>query len=451
MNNADVFKGIRVADFSQGMAGPYCGQLLAHYGADVVKVEPPTGDWLRSNGRRFGDHSAQAMMAGRGKRSLALDLKAEQGPAGRPAPSLLDQRSCRSNITGLSSMGPEVVGKQLELLKEVAPKISRVAVLRNPSNQGHPFVLQQAEGAARALGLQLHVLQAGSPSEIDAAFAALRSERTNAALVLRDTLFLAQRTQIAALAAKSWLPVVSGFREEAEAGGLMAYGASVPFQYRGAADYVDKILKGAKPADLPVQQPTKFDLVINLDRQGPQPDNTAVAAPAGGSGDRIDGDGPRPAEPMMAPYQKPDWLTTHVFNSVVMLLTSLGLSVRGSRILVVRGRKSGQIRTTPVNPLEIGGTRYLVAPRGETEWVRNLRAARGGELRLGRHREPIGVEELPDEAKPPILREYLRRWKMETGKFFDGVTAESPESELRRIAPRHPVFKIQDLQMRRST
>jgi ABC transporter substrate binding protein len=123
---------------------------------------------------------------------------------------------------------------------------------------------QQAEGAARALGLQLHVLQAGSPSEIDAAFAALRSERTNAALVLRDTLFLAQRTQIAALAAKSWLPVVSGFREEAEAGGLMAYGASVPFQYRGAADYVDKILKGAKPADLPVQQPTKFDLVINL-------------------------------------------------------------------------------------------------------------------------------------------------------------------------------------------
>jgi len=146
----------------------------------------------------------------------------------------------------------------------LAPKISRVAVLRNPSNQGHPFVLQQAEGAARALGLQLHVLQAGSPSEIDAAFAALRSERTNAALVLRDTLFLAQRTQIAALAAKSWLPVVSGFREEAEAGGLMAYGASVPFQYRGAADYVDKILKGAKPADLPVQQPTKFDLLINL-------------------------------------------------------------------------------------------------------------------------------------------------------------------------------------------
>ena len=147
----------------------------------------------------------------------------------------------------------------------------------------------------------------------------------------------------------------------------------------------------------------------------------------------------------MARYEKPDWLTKHVFNPLVSLLTNLGVSVRGSRILVVRGRKSGQIRTTPVNPLEIGGKRYLVAPRGETEWVRNLRAARGGELRLGRHREPIGVDELPDEAKPPILREYLRRWKMETGKFFDGVTAESPESELRRIALRHPVFRVLSL------
>jgi len=147
----------------------------------------------------------------------------------------------------------------------------------------------------------------------------------------------------------------------------------------------------------------------------------------------------------MANYQKPDWLTKHVFNPLVMLLTNRGLSVRGSRILVVRGRKSGQVRTTPVNPLEIGGMRYLVAPRGETEWVGNLRAARGGELLLGRHREPIGVEEVPDDLKPPILREYLRRWKMETGKFFDGVTAESPESELRRIAPRHPVFRILSL------
>jgi hypothetical protein len=144
----------------------------------------------------------------------------------------------------------------------------------------------------------------------------------------------------------------------------------------------------------------------------------------------------------MVRYQKPDWMTKYVFNPLVSLVTKRGLSVRGSRILVVRGRTSGQIRTTPVNPLKIGGKRYLVAPRGETEWVRNLRAARGGELRLGRQREPVGVEELRDDAKPPILREDLRRWKMETGKFFDGVAAESPESELPLIAPRHPVFRV---------
>ena len=147
----------------------------------------------------------------------------------------------------------------------------------------------------------------------------------------------------------------------------------------------------------------------------------------------------------MAHYQKPGWLTKYLFNPLVAWLTNRGITVRGSRILVVRGRKSGQIRRTPVNPLEMSGKRYLVAPRGETEWVQNLRAVRGGELRLGRHREPIGVEELPDDLKPRILREYLRRWKMETGKFFDGVTAESPESELRRIAPRHPVFRVLSL------
>jgi putative ABC transport system substrate-binding protein len=168
------------------------------------------------------------------------------------------------NITGLTSIATEVVGKQLELLKEIAPKVSRVAVLRNPRNKGHPLTLRQAEGAAQVLGLQLHIMQAGSPAEIDAAFAAMRSERAGGILVLRDPLFLGQRTQIAALAAKSRLPAAYGFREAAEAGGLIAYGASVPFMYRSAATYVDKILRGAKPVDLPVEQPTKFELVINL-------------------------------------------------------------------------------------------------------------------------------------------------------------------------------------------
>jgi len=168
------------------------------------------------------------------------------------------------NTTGLSSISPEVVGKQLELLKEAAPKVSGVAVLQNPSNYGHPPMLRQAEDAARTLGVQLHVVQAGSPAEIDAAFAMMRSQRAGGVLVLRDPLFLAQRTQIAALAAKSRLPAVYGFREQAEAGGLMAYGASAPLMYRRAATYVDKILKGAKPGDLPIEQPIRFELVINL-------------------------------------------------------------------------------------------------------------------------------------------------------------------------------------------
>ena len=166
------------------------------------------------------------------------------------------------NITGLATIGPELVGKQLEILKSVAPKISRVAVLQNPNSRRG--VLRQAEGAARALGLQLLILEARTPSEIEAAFAAMTSQRADGLLVLRDAVFRAQRAQITALAAKNRLPAVYGLREEAEAGGLIAYGASVPQLYRRAATYVDKILKGAKPGDLPVEQPTQFELVINL-------------------------------------------------------------------------------------------------------------------------------------------------------------------------------------------
>jgi putative tryptophan/tyrosine transport system substrate-binding protein len=166
------------------------------------------------------------------------------------------------NITGLATISPELLGKQLEILKSVAPKVSRVAVLQNPNT--HRGVLRQAEGAARALGVQLQILEARTPSEIDAAFAAMSSQRADGILVLRDAVFRAQRAQITALAAKNRLPAVYGLREEAEVGGLVAYGASVPQLYRRAATYVDKILKGAKPGDLPVEQPTKFELVINL-------------------------------------------------------------------------------------------------------------------------------------------------------------------------------------------
>jgi ABC-type uncharacterized transport system substrate-binding protein len=168
------------------------------------------------------------------------------------------------NLTGLATISPELVGKQLEMLKTVAPKVSRVAVLQNPSNQGHRPTLRRAEDAARTLEVQLQILAARNPSEIEAAFAAMSSQRAGGVLVLRDAMFRAHRAQIVALAAKSRLPAVYGLREEAEAGGLMAYGASVPLLFRRAATYVDKILKGAKPADLPVEQPTKFELVINL-------------------------------------------------------------------------------------------------------------------------------------------------------------------------------------------
>jgi putative ABC transport system substrate-binding protein len=168
------------------------------------------------------------------------------------------------NLTGLATISPELVGKQLEMLKTVAPKVSRVAVLQNPDQPSHARAVRQAADAARALAVQLQVLKARNPSEIDAAFAAMSSQRAGGVLVLRDAVFRAQGAQIVALAAKSRLPAMYGLREQAEAGGLMAYGASVPQLFRRAATYVDKILKGAKPADLPVEQPTKFELVINL-------------------------------------------------------------------------------------------------------------------------------------------------------------------------------------------
>jgi|SRR3954468_22752775 len=145
----------------------------------------------------------------------------------------------------------------------------------------------------------------------------------------------------------------------------------------------------------------------------------------------------------MAHYKRPGWFTQHVFNPIVAGLTRLGISVLGSRVLRVRGRTSGEWRSVPVNLLTFEGGRYLVAPRGETQWVKNIRKAGGGELKLGRKTEAINVNELPDDEKPELLRAYLKRWKSEVGIFFGGVSAESPDEDLRRIAPEHPVFRIQ--------
>jgi deazaflavin-dependent oxidoreductase (nitroreductase family) len=129
-------------------------------------------------------------------------------------------------------------------------------------------------------------------------------------------------------------------------------------------------------------------------------------------------------------------------NGIVATLTRHGVSLKGSRVLSVRGRKSGEWRSTPVNPLTYEGHRYLVSPRGQTQWVRNMRVAGGGELRLGRRVEPFTARELADEQKPELLREYLRRWKFEVGMFFDGVGPDAPDAKLLEIAPGYPVFEI---------
>jgi deazaflavin-dependent oxidoreductase (nitroreductase family) len=142
-------------------------------------------------------------------------------------------------------------------------------------------------------------------------------------------------------------------------------------------------------------------------------------------------------------YVKPR-KSTNIFNESVARLTKLGISVWGSRVLYVRGRKTGEWRGTPVNLLTYEGNRYLVAPRGNTQWVRNLRAAGGeGELRVGHRAERFRASELEDDAKPQVLRAYLRRWKFEVGVFFDGINARAPEDTLRRIAPGYPVFRIE--------
>jgi putative tryptophan/tyrosine transport system substrate-binding protein len=168
------------------------------------------------------------------------------------------------NITGLSMMVPELVGKQLEILKEVVPRLSRVVLLGNPANPSHAAQSREAEGAARQLGLRLQPVAARDPREIDNAFVAMGRYKPDAIIVLLDSMFLDRRTQIADLAITHRLPTVYGAGEHAQAGGLVTYGPNIPSMFIRAATYVDKILRGARPADLPVEQPTKFEVVINL-------------------------------------------------------------------------------------------------------------------------------------------------------------------------------------------
>jgi len=168
------------------------------------------------------------------------------------------------NITGMSSMLQELIGKQLDLLKQTVPGMSRVAVLWNPDNPGNASRQKDVEPAARKLGMTSQSLKAVAAKDLDVAFAAATRERAGGLLVLTDALFQNHRSQIVALAAKHRLPVMYTEQQYVTAGGLMVYAPDLADQYRRAATFVDKILKGAKPADLPVEQPTKFDLVINM-------------------------------------------------------------------------------------------------------------------------------------------------------------------------------------------
>jgi putative tryptophan/tyrosine transport system substrate-binding protein len=168
------------------------------------------------------------------------------------------------NLTGLSLVAPELSGKRLELLKETVPEIAHVAVLANSANPLTAAQLRETQRAAQALKVQLHVVEVRGPHELDHAFSALRSLHADALIMLLDPMFISQRTRMVELTTTSQLPAMYGFREDAEAGALMAYGPNFPDMFRRAATYVDKILKGAKPADLPVEQPTKYELVLNL-------------------------------------------------------------------------------------------------------------------------------------------------------------------------------------------
>jgi putative ABC transport system substrate-binding protein len=171
------------------------------------------------------------------------------------------------NVTGLSILAPELVGKRLELLTQAVPGVSRVAVLRLPGALGErtdKYMLKEAEAAARALGVRLQLVEARGPADIDRAFSDMTGARAGALTVLPSNMFLRERRRLVDLAAKNRLPAVYSGRAVVDAGGLMSYGPNIADNYRRAATYVDKILKGAKPGDLPVEQPAKFELIINL-------------------------------------------------------------------------------------------------------------------------------------------------------------------------------------------
>jgi ABC-type uncharacterized transport system substrate-binding protein len=204
-----------------------------------------------------------ALQAQKATRTIPIIMVSSTDPVGAGLVTSLARPG--ENITGLASMSPEISGKGLELLKEVVPKLSRVAVLANPTITGNKLQLKEMEVAAKALRLQLQLLEVGAPSyDFDSAFEAATEGRAGALAMVANPQFSLHRKRIVDLALKKRLPTMSQYIEITEAGGLMSYAVNYTDMWRRAATYVDRILKGAKPADLPVEQPTKFELVVNL-------------------------------------------------------------------------------------------------------------------------------------------------------------------------------------------
>jgi putative ABC transport system substrate-binding protein len=206
--------------------------------------------------------TAAALAAKNATRSMPIVMVYIADPVGAGLVASLGRPG--GNITGLSWGGIELSSKQLELLKETVPRLSKLAVLTNPASQFHRQVVKDVETSARTLGLHLQILEVRGPAEFDTAFSTMRRLRADAVLIPGDPMFNFHRTRLADLAAANRLPAMYGQRDNVEAGGLMSYSPSLREAHRQAATFVDKILKGAKPADLPVEQPTKLELVINL-------------------------------------------------------------------------------------------------------------------------------------------------------------------------------------------
>ena len=206
-----------------------------------------------------------ALAAKQATRTLPIVFAAADDPVGSGLVTSLARPG--GNVTGLSLLAPELVGKRLELLKQAVPGVTQVALLWQPGGLGGGTLrdmLKEAEVAARALSVRLQFVEARSPDDLDTAFAAMKRERAGALSVLTSLMFFVERRRLVDLAAKNRLPAMYPWREGVDTGGLMAYGPNIPDLFRRAATYIDKILKGAKPADLPVEQPTRFELVINL-------------------------------------------------------------------------------------------------------------------------------------------------------------------------------------------